>query len=231
VVDTGEDIKAEGFTHTNSHKNLDGFTIPELLIATAVFSVILMVAMASFLQIGRMFYKGITISQTKETAQHILDSVSADLQYADSGSNPTPITKTDYSYMCIHGSRYTYMLKHEIDSSRENWSDSTKPKDFGLLYDKMKGADGCGDPFASTAPLQNPVEMLGNKMRLSKFEVSLVPEADNLYNVNVNIAYGDDDVLVLTPDPSKPTCIGDLKSSEFCSVINISTLVSKNFSF
>jgi hypothetical protein len=122
------------------------------------------------------------------------------------------------------------MLQHKIDSSKENWSDNTKPKDFGLLHDRMNGSDGCADPFTSTASLQNPVEILGNKMRLSSFSTSLVPDAINLYNVNVYIAYGDDDVLT-GATTSSPTCVGDLKSSEFCSAINISTIVSKNFNF
>lgn len=216
-----------------------GFTIAELVIATAVFSVILMVAMTSFLQIGRMFYKGITISQTKETAQHVLDSVSVDLQYANSTpSSPLPTDpNSTYQYLCIGNSRYTYMPHHMIDSSKENWTDNTKPKDFGLLHDSLPGNNNpCGDPFASNteAPLggTNPaknnsptVEMLGNKMQLSSLAVGLTSP----HNVSVHIAYGDNDLLIGNPDD--PTCVSDLKSSEFCSVISLNTIVSKNFNF
>jgi hypothetical protein len=196
--------------------------------------------MASFLQIGRMFYKGITISQTKETAQHILDSVSADLQYANTlSSSPLPADPSSpYKYICVGNSRYTYMMNHVIDASQDNWNDS-QTKSFGLIHD----SGGCAAPFTGNslstlqtnpaAPLRNPVEMLGNKMRLSDFSISQV--ATNLYNVNVYIAYGDDDVLnglPATPNTAAaPTCVSDLKSSEFCSITSLKTAISKNFGF
>lgn len=181
--------------------------------------------MAAFLQIGHMFYKGVTISQTKDTAQHILDSVSADLQYASTdpntgsgGSDPNT-----YSFMCIGNSRYTYMLGHEVNSSAENWNDSTKPWNFGLLHDN----GGCDDPFNSTSTLNNPVELLGNMMRLSNFDVN---GTSGLYNLDVYVAYGDDDVFNNAASTS-PTCVDNLKSSEFCAVTSLSTTVSKNFNF
>lgn len=210
-----------------ARNKIKGFTIPELLIATAVFSVILTISMAAFLQIGRMFYKGITISQTKDTAQHILDSVSADLQYSTSG--PTaPISYTlngaTYSYVCIGSSRYIYMQGHMVDAS-ENTNHSLS---FGLLHDNA----GCGDPFNPAASkyvaLKYPVEILGNEMRLSAFSVSSV--GTSLYNVSVYVTYGEADVLNNATSPM-PTCISDLKSSEFCSTIALGTTVSKNFNF
>lgn len=245
MASTAKAVKNNGLVYKKSYRHFDGFTIPELLIATAIFSVILMVAMASFIQIGRMFYKGITISQTKDTAQNILDSVSADLQYADTApSSPSSggSGSTAYSYICLNGlngSRYTYMPRHEVDLINDNWTSPTQ-RSFGLLHDRLTGHAGCGDPFNTSAsnyvPLQNPVELLGNKMRLSTFSINLVDPAHPnylYYNVNVYVAYGDDDVLNTTAPATTaaPVCVSDLKSSEFCSVIGLKTIVSRNFSF
>lgn len=62
--------------------NSKGFTIIELLIATVIFSVILLVITGAIVQFGRIYYKGIVQSRTQERARAITDSVAKNLQFS-----------------------------------------------------------------------------------------------------------------------------------------------------
>ncbi len=52
-----------------------GFTIIELLIATTIFSVVLLLAASGLLYIGRLYYKGLTSSATQEAARNIMQEL------------------------------------------------------------------------------------------------------------------------------------------------------------
>lgn len=66
--------------------NNKGFTIIELLIATVIFSVVLLVITGAIVQFGRVYYKGIVQSRTQERTRAITDSVSKNLQFSRTGS-------------------------------------------------------------------------------------------------------------------------------------------------
>lgn len=63
------------FKKEKTIKNTAGFTIVELMIATVVFSVILILITTGIIQIGKAYYKGIIGSRTQETARKITDEV------------------------------------------------------------------------------------------------------------------------------------------------------------
>jgi prepilin-type N-terminal cleavage/methylation domain-containing protein len=68
----------------------DGFTIIELLIATTVFSVVLVGALAGFLEIGKLFYKGVSTTSTQSIANEVLQDVSGQFQSAASFTKVLP---------------------------------------------------------------------------------------------------------------------------------------------
>src|SRR5438105_2859585 len=67
----------------DSASSSSGFTIVELLIATTVFSIVLIVFLATFLRISELFYKGVSLSNTQETARTVLQDITDDLQFSD----------------------------------------------------------------------------------------------------------------------------------------------------
>lgn len=216
-----------------SSKSPGGFTITELLIATAVFAVVLLVAQASFVQIGHLFYRGVSISQTQETADHIFQDINGNFQSAPSvnGSVNSP---SGYDYYCIGNARYTYRVNHEVDLSAAT-TDHSPSGNFGILKDSLPGAGAaCATPCTGIggdtcpAPFRNPVELLGNKMRVEVFSIPSPPSGSNLYNVSIVLAYGDDNTLTYhTPgDLSTVACQGDA-SNNFCAVSSINTAVYK----
>ncbi|MEX2006759.1 MAG: prepilin-type N-terminal cleavage/methylation domain-containing protein [Candidatus Saccharimonadales bacterium] len=212
-----------------------GFTITELLIATAVFSLILTGAIAGFLQIGRMFYKGVSVTQTQENAQTLLNSLrdgiaqSANVSSAQSGGG--------YTYYCIGNVRYTYNINKMVDQSAD--SNYSSGGNFGLLRDVMPGSTACATPCVSACPaggvaLNKPQELLGHKNRLGNFSI-VQPDpaaAPNLYKLDLTVVYGDDEVLDFREEGNPATlfCTGNLSTQQFCAVSSLSTSVYRGLS-
>lgn len=214
-----------------------GFTIVELTIATAVFATVLLVALTSFVGVGRVYYKGVSLTQTQSIAQQIIDRLGADLQFAPTVvtnfPGPTGIATGvgDSQFICLGNTRYTFNLFQKVNLS-DHYNQNADQTKFGLLRDNLPGSSGCRSPFGSNSePLNKPVELLANKMRLSKF--SLTPAKDfngstinDLWDMNVTVAYGDDESLQ-DPTTEAVACDANLYSSQFCSVSNQATTASK----
>ena len=65
----------------NKLTNQTGFTIVELMIATVIFSMVLLVCSYAIIHAGRMYYKGMIMSKTQDTARKIIDSASDAIKY------------------------------------------------------------------------------------------------------------------------------------------------------
>lgn len=216
-----------------------GFTITELMIATTIFSIVLLVALAGFLQIGHTFYKGVSLAQTQQVADQIFQDINGNFQTAANITPPGSVSPLGYHYFCVGNIRYTYNLGNEISSgATPNHSPSGN---FGILKDSLPGTSACAPPCTDTAPLgicnppnvrlgqySTPTEMLGDKMRLANLTITnATSQAPNVYTVDLVVAYGDDDVLDLTV-PTAPVCKGQA-NVEFCAVSQINTAVYRGW--
>lgn len=201
-----------------------GFTVVELTIATAIFSTVLLVGLASFLGIGRVFYKGVTLTQTQSAAQQVLDRLSADIQFASSVGTARTSGSGSSQYICVGNVRYTYNLFQAVNSS----SHDVGSGQFGLLRDTLPGASGCGSPFGSGAVAFNqPQELLGDKLRLSKLDILPAASGEqDLWSVDLTIAFGDDNTLQDAAS-ANPVCNANLQKSQFCSVTKLNTSVTR----
>lgn len=207
-----------------------GFTIIELLIATTVFAVMLLLAQSIFVQIGHLFYRGVSITNTQETANHVFQDITGNFQNAETVNSGS----TSYTYYCIGNARYTYQLDKPVDTSAA--TDHSAGGNYGILKDILPGAgNACAppcDPSGScpngSVPFKNPVELLGDKMRVGQFSISQSTTTSNLYNVSIIIAYGDNDSVTYrtTGDPSTIACASD-RQNNFCAVSSINTSVFK----
>ncbi len=207
-----------------------GFTIIELTIATTIFSIILVGAQAGFIEIGRLFYKGVSTTQTQQTASNILADIKNNIQTAPSITLKT--SANGYTYYCVGNTRYTVNINHEVDlSSQETYGAGGN---YGLLRDSLSGSTACAAPCdpatscpAGTTALNNPSELLGNKMRLMQFDISQPDSSGspNLYNVSMVAVYGDDNALGYTNQNDITTvfCNGSSSKQQFCSVSRLNS--------
>jgi prepilin-type N-terminal cleavage/methylation domain-containing protein len=231
----------QGFTQRNTRQkrvgraDSTGFTIIELLVATTVFSIVLMVILASFLQIGRMFYKGISVSNTQETARSVVESISDDMKLSQSFI-PTANYNTTAKYFCVGDHRYVY----NIDHVKVGQGDVTGPQPVSPRGIIESTVNGCPPP--SSAAGTNVQQLLGPDMQLNDFSVAC-PTLNNC-NIHIHIVfYGFDDSVFNSsshPDDTSSDhsaaindadayCSGSLLSTQFCAVADIDSTVAMRY--
>lgn len=209
-------------------KKQRGFTIVELMIATIVFSVIMLVAAGTVVRFTTSFQRGLTQTTTQNTARSVVDTLSQSLQfYGDDYSN------LGNGY-CIGSTSYSYVLGRQLSESGQRH----------VLMEQKDGLPmGCGSTAQNLAANPaNPAgqELLAPDMRLAR--LSITPRSDGLFDLTVKVVYGDDDLLCsptvgncnsgnpLTPaqlqSNSDLQCKGR-KGSQFCAVSEITTTIQR----
>lgn len=230
----------------NSKRRLahKGFTIIELMIATAVFAIILIVVVTGVLQFTRQYYKGVIQTNTQNTARAIADDVTRAIQFGGKGSVlqlPSSPGSQDGGYCVGPSKEYNFTLNTQISGSIKDglvsWPGISCSSASPVL---RPGSSGFTLPA-------NARELLGDNMRLVKFTITSV--GGDLYDVSIRVAYGADDLLCSpkniapnnpggcnpTAPGGSPTVFGtkndlicrDVAGNQFCAVAQLDTTVQK----
>lgn len=220
-----------------------GFTIVELMIATAVLATLLVVVAVVMIGIGRLYYKGVTQMRVQNTARTVVDQITQQLQLVDDQAPVRPLVSNEetvatnftISAFCVGKTRYSYILNRQIGTASNQikhvlWRDKTPAG--GCVPAKLT-EDNPSDP---SNPVTDGVELMGPKSRLTAFSISLTSP----YTIAVGIAYGDDDVVNLkgpnTNGTTYPLDLSGLQSNckneggEFCATASLQTTVVKRLS-
>jgi len=192
--------------------NQKGFTVIELMIATTVFSVILLLCTYGILSVGRMYYKGITSARTQEAARLIIEEVSRDIQF--SGGSPVSNLGATSSAYCIGTKRYSFNIGTKLTASNHV-----------LLADNVVACNSVSpQALDGSAIAAGSRELMGLNMRLASFSITPV-NAGGSYSVKVKVVYGDDDLVTGTGDTL--ACVSSGSGRQFCSVSELNTIVQK----
>jgi prepilin-type N-terminal cleavage/methylation domain-containing protein len=212
-----------------------GFTIIELLIATVVFSVVLLMLASAIIQIGRVYTKGLTGAHTQEVARNLVNGVATAIQLTAGAVQPdTPAPGTsNSSAVCIGSLRYSYMLGQQV-------TDTT----HGVMVDETPTGCSQAQPLDDPAATFTGNEVLGTNMRLAYLDVSS-PD-DKTWTVDARVVYGDGDLLcdgtptnsctdgtsIMTPDDiatagQQVRCKDISSGTQFCFVSEIRTTVER----
>lgn len=212
-----------------------GFTVVELLIATLVFSMVLVLITIGVMSFTKAYYRGITQSNTQNTTRVILENISQSIQFSGTAVT-SPIANGPGSSVgfCIGNQRFSYMLhKQLVDSS------PTAGQSLHVLVRDSPG-DCAGLSAQDVAGSPNGTELLSPNMRLTKLAVTPVASINDLWKINIRIVYGDDELLC---SPSAGDCGSTTTSSnlnnadlackaaiidsQFCAVSELTTTVEK----
>lgn len=212
----------------NPKKNLKGFTIIELLVATLVFSIVLVVVLAAFVQISRLFYKGVNIANLHNDTRTITQDIENDIKFVQSApqsfADPVdpsrPWLPAGKGYFCIGLHRYTYNIGQQVNSSAT----------FGIKRQTISYGSGC--PSAALAPGTNPEELLDNGMQLNSISIDC-KGSRCLVNVHVIFYGGTPDIFTTklsnytrtpwtAPDAE---CTGSLTDSQYCATADYNRTV------
>lgn len=191
-------------------RNQKGFTIIELMIATAVLSTMLVMVTVLMVNIGSLYYKGINQSRVQDDVRSISNDIIANTKLSDktpTGPVSVPGVAGESAY-CIGTVRYFYILGVQIGNPPVGGGNVA----YQVLWRDNNPVPGsCPtqiDPTNPSSPqvsLNSPSlarddarnqgkEMITSNSRLTEF--SMVTTSDSLPTaVNVGVAYGDNDLL------------------------------------
>jgi prepilin-type N-terminal cleavage/methylation domain-containing protein len=210
-----------------------GFTIIELLIATLVFSLVLVVVLAALVQTSRIFYKGVNMDNTQEDTRTVTQDIADDLEFSSSPptfppASPSPFaanssTPSNQQYFCVGTHRYDFQIGHQLGST-------TGPSDYGIRRVNVSSAD-CPPPASSAGT--NPDELLDAGMQLNAIGINCT---NGRCSINVHVVFfgGDHNLFStntgaysstpwLAPDAE---CTGSIQDSQFCAVADYNRTVS-----
>lgn len=208
-----------------------GFTIIELLIATSVFAVILLILTSGIMQIGRVYYRGVTGAQTQEVARSVVDDVKEAIQLSG-GTVNLGLSGGGYSAgYCIGSRLYMFNQYRQLTTTS------------GPALTSENVTNGCGSvtSLPPAGPITNQAERLNQKMRIANFSVASA--GGNLYNITLRIVTGDNDMLCSPTYPGNTCASGTMPSAaelnrpdlrckgvkgmQYCAVSEISTTVTR----
>lgn len=208
---------------TNSQR---GFTIIELLIATTVFSVILLVVTTGIIRIGNIYYKGIISSRTQEAIRNISNDFSSTLQFANGVKTPDRTPPPGSSSFCLGEIRYTYFVDQEYTKGNE-FTTGLFSEDLAPSSNCTTTSSDCIGPTTSNC-VKDKRQLLSNNMRILQLAVDPQPgTSSKAWSIKAKVAYGDDDLFQTNADPSLNVCKTGVAGSSFCSVAGLDNIVKK----
>lgn len=220
--------------------NQRGFTILELMIATMVLSVILLLCTVAMINIGNLFYKGITESRIQDGVRGAIDQVAQDIEFEAAVPILPVSTQTLTGYpgysvntFCVGLERYTYVTGLNIGSAGYNPANPADSQVQHILWrDRLSStADSTNckpvdltntNPEASSqtaVPGTGGTELVPSGSRLTNFTVTA---ATNYYVISLGMAYGDPSLTSGTP----PLCNGSA-GDQFCATDSLTSTVGQ----
>lgn len=199
-----------------------GFTIIELMIASTIFSVILLMCSFAIMQIGRVYYKGVNIVRTQSVTRSVSDNVAQAIQFSGSdfvapnkaGAN---LSAGSNGAVCIGTRRYSYIKNRVLVDGTPNGTETNA----ALIVDNAPPS-GCS-PIGSVAAGSDARELLSENMRLT--DLSIV-ETGAGYEVTVWVTLGALDLSDGSGGETPGQCRGGTES-QFCAYSRLTTLAKR----
>src|SRR5215472_4638425 len=89
-----------------------GFTIIELLVAMAIFGVIMLVVGIGVVRFANDYYRGVTESKTQATARSIMSQLAGSIQFSRTVLAIPPVGGV--SGLCVDNALYSYTIGQQV---------------------------------------------------------------------------------------------------------------------
>jgi len=215
-------------------KKQSGFTILELMIATVIVSIILLLVTSVMISLQNLYYKGVNQESVQNDVRNITDQVSQEIQDTNAtegtavqtASLPYSVTVNGVTShemaTCIGSVQYLYVIGPEVGTATKQamWRDSTP-------------GSGCGKTapnIITTDPSDGGTEYVASGARLTDFQINPPTPGDSNYAIYVSVAIGNDNVINLNNNATNndygAACI-DASGNQFCATASLQTEVGQ----
>ncbi len=193
--------------NTRAYKNANqkGFTIIELMIASMVFSVLIIMVSAVTLGVAKQYQKATYTAQLNDASRNVHQTISQTIGY---GGDYSETSVDGYKVYCAGTTRLFY--KPSTDTAINNG-----------LY-RQENTTDCGDTI-NIALAEN---LLPKNGFITEFSVNKIG-ANNAYNIKTTFKVGTVDMFETTPNIVKINnkCLPTLKGGDFCTEVTYTNVV------
>lgn len=200
-----------------------GFTVVELMIAIAIFGLVLLFVATAIMQVSRLYYRNLTETKVQNTNRELVDGISRAIQFNGGTVTDTPPGavggSATYTF-CIGNQQYSYKLGQQLVEGTAGVNQSRRV----LVVRTLSGCTSSSLPPSMTNPAAAGREILTPKMRIAKLEVKSA--GSDYYTIKSRIVYGDPDLLN-NPTADNATCRNITSGTQFCAVSDITAAVAK----
>ncbi|HSX16356.1 MAG TPA: prepilin-type N-terminal cleavage/methylation domain-containing protein [Candidatus Saccharimonadales bacterium] len=169
-----------------SQRRQAGFTIVELMVATLIFSFVLVIITIGVLYFSKSYYTGLNRSRTQNAARNIVGTISQAIQFT--GTTIATTADTGAEYFCAGGRIYAFKSGVKYLGGVAT---ATNPG----LYSAPQSS-GCAALAAGGYNNAQGQQLLSPGMRIAYLSVTKI--GTQLYTINLTLLYGDDDLLSAT---------------------------------
>lgn len=198
--------------------NNKGFTIIEMMIATIVFSVTLLIMTAAIIQFGKIYYKGTVQARTQQTVRTALQDISQSIQFGPADPVGPFSDPSGVQYYCIGTNRLTFLI------TPAGTQLGTGPGQSAHILVSDSSPSCSAYPAMNTPALPSGArELIGEKMQLTDLQITKI--GSDLYQITIAVAYGQTADL----EAGKKSCKALTLGGQFCAVSQLTTTVQKRF--
>jgi prepilin-type N-terminal cleavage/methylation domain-containing protein len=226
----------------NLRRSEKGFTIVELMIATAVLATMLLILTIMLLSIGKLYYRGLNQARVQDSVRNVTDDISAELQLASNGvqvGGPVMIsnggTQVQIAAYCIGTTRYTYNIGTQIGTGTDTTTPPT-PQIQHVLWKDTNTSGGCAplnlaaaNPSGGVPTSSDGAEMAPPNSRLTNFSITGTPagSTNSPFVISIEIAYGNADLLTAVSGPAGSVNCRGGTGDQYCATSSLVTTVVK----
>lgn len=171
--------------------NTKGFTIVELLIATSIFTLVLVFTIIAIFDFSHRYYKSVNSSVTQESARTVLGDVTQAIEFSGSQVLAAPVPVGNINAWCVGTVQFNYRLFSPESSTNDT------------LWESPDTNAGTCSPELPNTPGSS--ELLGANLQVIRFIITPLTQP-NLYNVDLIIGYS----------PNSPSLICDTAKHANC---------------
>ena len=200
--------------------NQRGFTIVELMISISVFSVVIILASAAIITVGRQYQFGVSKTRILDASRELNQKISQDIAYSGAPVSDTEdLGTTGYKRVCIGGNRYLWKQAPNGSTDNSAYVDS-------FTIQKIGDAITCD----STADLiTNTQKPLPSGTVVTQFSISSTNPSD----YKSQFVFGDPDLLNGGSGYNKGgvvgdnTCVAQVVGGSYCAVVDMNSTITR----